>query len=99
MGNNTKTAKHFSVPLMKQNIKSNLVLAVVITLIFCMITTVITAAMNMMGTTTSPAVDIEDAQEQFYSHLFAMAAYKQMTGTELSVDDFLETDDRSTYDG
>ena len=98
MGNNTKTAKHFSVPLMKQNIKSNLVLAVVITLIFCMITTVITAAMNMMGTTTSPAVDIEDAQEQFYSHLFAMAAYKQMTGTELSVDDFLETDDRSTYD-
>ena len=36
MGNNTKTAKHFSVPLMKQNIKSNLVLAVVITLIFCM---------------------------------------------------------------
>ena len=33
MGNKPKTTKHFSVLLMKQNIKSNLVLAIVVTLI------------------------------------------------------------------
>lgn len=91
-----KTARFFSKPLMKQNIKANFVLTVVTCLVFCLMTTVISFAMSIMG--GDGVTDEEkDAQEEFYSHLFAIASYNQKTGGNLSVDDFMASEDKAEY--
>lgn len=94
----TKTARFYSGPLMKQNIKSNWILTVVVCLILCMMTTVVSFAMNIMGGTGSATEEQTDAQTTLYSHLFAMAAYNEMAGTSLSVEDFEAAQDQSIYD-
>lgn len=93
-----KTARFYSRPLMKQNIKANWALTVVICLVLCLMTTVVSFAMNMMigGNTTTE--DEEAAQTTLYSHLFAMASYNQMTDSRLSVDDFIASKDKTAYD-
>lgn len=97
MSNKIKTTKHFSFPLMKQNIKSNIVLAIAVSLVLCLMTIVVSVAMNILGNSDTKAIS-EDTQEKFYQHLFAIANYNQMTGSELSAEDFMETDDKSVYD-
>lgn len=46
---NKKITRFFSKPLMKQNIKSNRILIIVVILIMCMMSTVINGAMSVMG--------------------------------------------------
>ncbi len=91
-----KTTKIFSGPLMKQSISSNKVLAIACTVVLCLMTVVTTFASNMIGGTDSE--DYTDAQTQFYSYLYVLASYNEMAGTELSYEDFSETDDYSMYD-
>lgn len=93
-----KTARFFSGPLMKQNIKSNWVLTVVICIVLCMMTTVVSFAMNMIGSENSMTDEKKEAQEEFYTHLFAIASYNQMVDAELSAEDFMSAEDRSIYD-
>lgn len=96
MNNKKKKARFYSGPLMKQNIKSNGVLTVIIIIVMCLMVTVVNFAMSILG--NSPTSDNEQAQEDFYKHLFAIVSYNQMSGTDLSVDDFMSSKDKSTYD-
>lgn len=93
-----KTAKLYSGPLMKQNIKSNWVLTLVICLVLCLMTTVVSFAMDIIGGGSSASEAEEEAQSELYTHLFAIASYNQTTGSELSPEDFINADDRSMYD-
>ena len=93
-----KTARFFSGPLMKQNIKSNWLLTVVICIVLCMMTTVVSFAMTIMGSERTVTDDKKDAQTEFYTHLFAIASYNQMTDAKLSVEDFLSAEDKTVYD-
>lgn len=96
MQNKIKTARFYSGPLMKQNIKSNWALTVIITLIMCLMVTVVSFAMSILGNTETE--DNSEAQTEFFSHLFALAAYNQMAGSGLSAEDFMSVEDRSAYD-
>ena len=91
-----KTTKIFSGPLMKQSISSNKVLAIACTVVLCLMTVVTTFASNMIGGTDSE--DYTDTQTEFYSYLYVLASYNEMAGTDLSYEDFSETDDYTTYD-
>ena len=93
-----KTARFFSGPLMKQNIKSNWLLTVVTCLVLCMMTTVVSFAMTIMGSERTVTDDKKDAQTELYTHLFAIASYNQMTDAKLSVEDFLSAEDKTVYD-
>lgn len=94
----TKPTRVYSAPLMKQNIKSNGILTVVISLILCLMTVVVSYATNMIGGGQASTEAQQEAQTELYSHLFALAAYNQMTGGNLSVADFMAAEDRTMYD-
>ncbi len=93
----TKVTRVFSWPLMKQSLRSNLVLAVVVTLIMCMMSVVITYAGNLMGS-VSDSEDYSEAQADFYSYLYVLASYNEMSGMSLSYDDFAKGDNEETYE-
>lgn len=82
---------------MKQNIKSNRILAAVIVIVMIMMSVVINFAMSMMGSKTA-GEDVSDAQQDFYSYLYVMASYNELAGTELSYNDFASASDRSQYE-
>ncbi len=92
-----KTTKIFSFPLMKQSFRSNRVLFIACTIILCLMTVVTTFAGNLIGS-TSDTDDYTDAQTDFYSYLYVLASYNEITGTELSYEDFSEADDLTQYD-
>ncbi len=91
-----KVTKVFSVPLFKQSLRANRVLLIACTLVLCLMTVVTTYAGNLIAGTES--TDYTDAQTDFYSHLYVLAAYNEMAGTELSYEDFSTTDDQSMYE-
>ncbi|MCD7774023.1 MAG: ABC transporter permease [Clostridiales bacterium] len=91
-----KVTKIFSVPLMKQSLNANKVLAIACTLILCLMTVVTTYAGNLLG--SSDSVDYTDAQTDFYSHLYVLASYNEMMGTSLSYEDFSSSEDTTVYD-
>ncbi len=92
-----KTTRFFSWPLMKQSISANKVLLIACTIVLCLMTVVTTFAGNLLGS-DSDAEDYTDAQTSFYSYLYVLASYNEMAGTELSYEDFSETDDLTMYD-
>lgn len=92
----TKVAKHFSRPLMKQNIKSNILLIVAITLIMLLMSTVMNYAMSIIGSTSKE--DVTEYQTEFYTYLGAMAQYDTMSGANLSYADFAEVEDKAAYE-
>ncbi|MCD7808123.1 MAG: ABC transporter permease [Erysipelotrichaceae bacterium] len=92
-----KTTKFFSKPLIMQDIKSNLVLMIIITLVMCLMSVVINYASSMMGSGNG-GEDVTDAQTDFYSYLYIMASYNEAMGTELSYDDFVSSDDMTLYE-
>lgn len=92
-----KTTKYFSKPLMKQDIKSNYILTIVITAVMCMMCIVSTYAMSIMKE-AEIKTDVQEAQEDFYSYLYIMASYNEQAGTQLSYDDFKKAEDKSMYE-
>lgn len=92
-----KETRFFSKTLIKQNIKSNRILAAVIVIVMIMMSVVINFAMSMMGSKTA-GEDVSDAQQDFYSYLYVMASYNELAGTELSYNDFASASDRSQYE-
>lgn len=101
MNANTKTTRFFSKPLMKQTVKSNLVLALVILVIMCGMCVVITYATNLMGSDTTSELTADEkteAQQDFYAYLYAMASYNEMAQVDLSYDDFANTSDKAPYE-
>ncbi len=94
---NKKVTKVFSWTLMKQSIRSNLALTIVVILMMCMMSVVITFASNMIGGEAEEE-DISEAQTDFYTYLFALASYDEMTGADLSYEDFAEGDNTEMYE-
>ncbi|MCD7785302.1 MAG: ABC transporter permease [Oscillospiraceae bacterium] len=91
-----KVTKVFSVPLFKQSFRANRVLLIACTVVLCLMTIVTTYAGNLIAGTES--ADYTDAQTDFYSHLYVLAAYDEMMGTDLSYEDFASSDDTSMYE-
>ncbi len=91
-----KVTKVFSVPLFKQSLRANRVLLIACTVVLCLMTVVTTYAGNLIAGTESE--DLTDAQTDFYSHLYVLAAYNEMMGTDLSYDNFASTDDTTMYE-
>ncbi len=91
-----KVTKVFSVPLFKQSLRANRVLLIACTVVLCLMTMVTTYAGNLIAGTES--TDYTDAQTDFYSHLYVLAAYNEMMGTDLSYDDFASSDDTTMYE-
>lgn len=96
MESSNKETKFFSKPLMKQTIKSNRALVIVIVLIMCMMSTVVNFAMSVMGA-PSKTEDVTDAQKDFYSYLYVMASYNDKAHTKLSYEDFTKSEDKAQY--
>lgn len=92
-----KTTRFFSKPLMKQTIKTNRALFLVIVVIMCLMSNVVNFAMSIMGEST-PAENAQEAQADFYSYLYVLASYNEMSGAALSYEDFEDADDRSVYE-
>lgn len=90
MDANSKVTKVFSSPLMKQNLKSNIILIVVILFIMVMMSNVVNLAMSIMQT-DSADVDASQFQEELAPYMQAMAGYNAMNGTNLSPQDMMET--------
>lgn len=82
---------------MKQTIKTNRALFLVIVVIMCLMSNVVNFAMSIMGEST-PAENAQEAQADFYSYLYVLASYNEMSGAALSYEDFEDADDRSAYD-
>lgn len=91
-----KVTKVFSWPLFKQSLRANRVLLIACTVVLCLMTIVTTYAGNLIAGTES--TDYTDAQTDFYSHLYVLAAYNEMMGTDLSYEDFASSDDTSMYE-
>lgn len=92
-----KITRFFSEPLMKQNIKSNYILIIAITLIMCLICVVSTYAISLMPDRNN-SEKVADAQEDFYTYLYVFVSYNEMAGTELSYEDFASSEDKTVYD-
>lgn len=97
METKNKETKFYSKTLMKQNLKSNGTLAVIVVIVMIMMSVVINFAMSMMGTKTTEE-DVSEAQQEFYAYLYVMASYNEVAGTKLSYDDFVSTSDVSQYE-
>ncbi len=91
-----KITNVFSGPLLKQTIKTNRVLMIVVLLIMCMMSNVVNFAMSIMGESQT-SESTQEAQKDFYSYLYVLASYNDMAGTELSYEDYKDTEDKSLY--
>ena len=91
-----KTTRFYSAPLMKQNIKSNWVVIVLIMVVMIMMSTVLNYAMSIM-VSTEATEDLSEYQGEFFSYLGGMATLNTMTGSELSYDSFINTEDKAAY--
>lgn len=94
---NDRTVKLFSRPLFVQDARS--VRAVTAGLLFimimmCVVVTFATAAMKE----EKASEEVQDTQEDFFAYLGAIAVYNNMTGSDLSYDDFVNADDKSFYE-
>ncbi len=93
-----KVTKVFSGTLMKQDLRSNMALMIICTLIMCMMSIVITYASNMMGAFDEEQ-NYEEAESTFYSYLYMLASYNEWAGTDLSYDDFEAGNNKEIYEG
>ena len=91
-----RTTNVFSGPLMKQTCRANVLLAAVILLVMCLMANVTNYAMSIMATDTGEGID-EATREDFYTYLFVLASYRQISGSELSYEDFAGGGDKSDY--
>jgi len=92
----TKTTGFFSAPLMKQDIKSNWALVVLIMAVMIMMSTVLNYSMSIMGTSGRTA-DLSDDQNAFYTYLGGLEAFDRMSGAQLSYGDFIQAGDKTAY--
>lgn len=89
----------FSMPLLKQDIKSNWILTVVIVVVMILMSTVINYAMSIMSESEGAvSEEAEELTEDFYAYLFAMSTVNSATGSALSYEDFENTEDRVMYE-
>lgn len=92
-------SKWYSKPLMKQNIRSNIGLTIVIVIVMILMSSVINYAMSMLSKEGSAVTEeTEAAKEDFYAYLFAISTFNQATGAELSYEDFAAASEKEAYE-
>ncbi len=91
-----KVTKVFSGSLMRQDLRSNLALMLVVILIMCMMSVVITFAGTILGD-DSDEQDYEKAQQDFYTYLYVLASCNEAAGTSLSYEDFETGENDAIY--
>jgi ABC-type transport system involved in multi-copper enzyme maturation permease subunit len=92
-----REVRNFSGTLFGYTVRSNRLLMLVITLVFCIFTLATNAATYMLSTDTKELVD-EESQNSFYTYLGTLAAYDRMTGATLSYEDFTSGGDADQYE-
>ncbi len=95
--NEGKVNRGFSSPLFKYTFKSNSILLLVITVVFCMFTGVTNVAASLMTVEETGSIS-EKVQEEFYRYLGVLAIYDQQSGAGLSYEDFVAGDNQETYE-
>lgn len=94
-----RSSQLFSMPLMKQDVKSNWVLTVVIIVVMILMSTVINYAMSIMSEDSNMGTEeVQEVTEDFYTYLAAMAAVNSATGAQLSYEDFADAEDKIVYE-
>ena len=93
---NRKVTRWFSGPLFRYTCKSNVILLVVITVVFCMFTGVTNVAASLMTVEQKGTIS-EETQEDLFRYLGVLAAYDEQTGADLSYEDFSKGGDVSSY--
>lgn len=84
---------------MKQNIKSNWILTVIIVIVMILMSSVINYAMSIMSeNNNASSEETEELTEDFYTYLFALATVNTTTGMELSYEDFTGAEDQAIYE-
>lgn len=94
---NTKIHKFFSWTLFGRDCKSNFLLTLIILLVMCLMCTVLTTAAHIVSS-SKVSSDVEDSEEVLFTHLTGLAVYDQMTGSNLSAEDFMESGDKNVYE-
>ncbi len=84
----TKTTNYFSRPLVKQTMKSNLPLTIVVLVLTCLICIVLSFAMSIMGSTGDTA-GLTDAQT-FNLYMMVITNYNAQNGASLSWSGFMD---------
>lgn len=70
----------FSGTLFMRDLKSTLVLTIIILAIMCLMCGVLTFAANILNSRTT-SEELQDAQEEFFTYLGGLAAYNQLSAT------------------
>lgn len=91
-----KKAKILSRPLMKQTFKANLALVTVILIVMILIANVINFASSIMATDTKEGIS-DSSKESLFSYMFVMASFNELSGSDLSYDDFINSPDKEKY--
>jgi ABC-type transport system involved in multi-copper enzyme maturation permease subunit len=86
----------YSAPLMKQNIRSNWVICLVILFIMLLLCNVVNYAMSLIGSDKNKT-DTAEYQQAFYAYLGALASYDLVSGGNLSYDDFIMRESDENY--
>lgn len=89
--------RFFSGPLFRYTCRSNVILLVVITLVFCMFTGITNVAASLMTVEEKASVS-EKTREDFFRYLGALAVYDGQTGADLSYRDFKSGGKRDAYE-
>ena len=92
-----KTTSIFSVPLMRQTGRANIVLAIVILIVMCMLANVINYATSILGTEKTEGIS-KATQEDLYTYMFVLASFNERSGSELSYDNFVNGGDKDAYE-
>ena len=95
--NEGRVNRGISGPLFKYTFKSNLILLMVITVVFCMFTGVTNVAASLMTVEETGSIS-RKTQEDFFRYLGVLAIYDQMSGAGLSYEDFVSGGNRETYE-
>lgn len=91
-----RTTSFFSMPLMKQTCRANLLLCIVVLVVMCLMANVTNYAMSIMATDSKEGLN-ESTQEDLYEYLYVLASYNSMSGKDLSYEDFLTTKNPDDY--
>lgn len=102
MGKNANAGKVtsvFSPSLFKQDLRSNIVLIVVVLVLMVLISNVVNIATHVLSESEQKTTEAqEQAQEDFFVYLSGLAAYDAMSGQDLSFEDFEATSDHEPYE-
>lgn len=93
----TKTHNLFSWTLFKRDLKANFWISLVILLIMCLMCGVLTSAAHIISS-QNVSSDVQDSEEVLFTHLGGIAAFNQLSGSNLNINDFTDGKNTEAFD-